>query len=525
MKLLASAATLLCVLILAPAALAAQPSDFELRAPDRASAKLSAPRAFNLVGLRWRGSALPDVELRVRRGHGWSRWQHVGVHGSGGSDPIWVGRARTLQYRLDRRVRGLRLHFVAVGKAKRRVRARASQAVDTPFPYVSRADWGASQCVPRNSPYHGEVKAVNVHHTVSLNDYSAAEAPQIVLAICRYHRNSNGWSDIGYNALVDKFGTIYEGRAGGLDQAVVGAQAQGFNSTTAGIANVGDYSSVAASPESLAATADYIRWKLGVHGQPVSGPVTIRSSGGSASRYPAGANVRLDRVNGHRDVGRTACPGNALYAQLDDIRAMVETGTAFVPAFTARVSAWLGDPRVDYGAIVPVTGYLGGADGGPLGGQTVELQVNSENRWRRARRVATTPDGSFATDLKPRKRMYVRVRYPGSSDLRGASSRRMLLRLRPVVSFTRRPKRARPWQRVVLKGVVAPRKRTVHVVLQQRIRNRWRKVGARRVRARCGRFRTSFVPAFRARYRYYAVVKSDLDTDRGASERHVLRVR
>jgi hypothetical protein len=155
----------------------------------------------------------------------------------------------------------------------------------------------------------------------------------------------------------------------------------------------------------------------------------------------------------------------------------------------------------------------------------VELQVNSENRWRRARRVATTPDGSFATDLKPRKRMYVRVRYPGSSDLRGAASRRMLLRLHPVVSFTRRPKRARPWQRVVLKGVVAPRKRTVHVVLQQRIRNRWRKVGARRVRARSGRFRTSFVPAFRARYRYYAVVKSDLDTDRGASDPHTLRVR
>ena len=523
MKLLASAAALVCALTLAPAAFAAQPADFELRAPDRASAKLSAPRAFNLVGLRWRGRALPDVELRVRRGHGWSRWQHVGVHGSGGSDPLWVGRARTVQYRLDRRVRGLRLHFVAVGE--RRVRARASQTVDTPFPYVSRADWGASQCMPRNSPDHGEVNAVNVHHTVSLNDYTPAEAPQIVLAICRYHRNSNGWSDIGYNALVDKFGTIYEGRAGGLDQAVVGAQAQGFNSTTAGIANIGDYSSVEASQESLAATADYIRWKLGVHGQPLSGPVTIRSSGGSASRYPAGANARLQRVNGHRDVGKTACPGDELYGQLDQIRALVESGTSFAPAFTARVSAWLGDSRVDYGTVVPVTGFLGGADGAPLGGQVVELQVNTESRWRTARRVAADADGSFATEIKPAKRMYVRLRYPGSTELRGAASRRMLLRLHPVVDFVRPRKRARPGERVRLRGTVAPRKRVVHVVLQQRIAGRWRKVGTRAVRARRGRFRTSFVPAFRARYRYYAAVKSDLDTDRGATERHVLRVR
>jgi hypothetical protein len=78
---------------------------------------------------------------------------------------------------------------------------------------------------------------------------------------------------------------------------------------------------------------------------------------------------------------------------------------------------------------------------------------------------------------------------------------------------------------VALKGTVRPRKRVVTVVLQQQIRGRWRKVGTRAVRTRRGRFATSFVPGFRARYRYYAVVRSDDDTDRGATEMLPLRVR
>src|SRR4051812_46382341 len=349
MKLLASLAALFCVVMPVSSAFAAEkPADFERAAPDLASARIVAPRAFNLVGLKWRGHAAPDVRIRVRRHSGWSDWKHLGVHGSGGSDPAWVGRARTVQYRLSRRVPGLRLHFVSVTKP--RVSARASQSTSTPFPYVTREQWGADQCRPRTSPEYGEVKAVAVHHTVSLNDYTPEEAPQIVLAICRYHRNSNGWNDIGYNALVDKYGTIYEGRAGGLDQAIVGAHAQGFNSQTAGIANIGDYSSVAAGDAALRATADYIRWKLGVHGQPLSGPVTLTSGGGPESRYTAGTKVTLERVSGHRDTGKTACPGDALYDQLDDIRALVESGAPFT-SFSARVTAALADQHADYGEV------------------------------------------------------------------------------------------------------------------------------------------------------------------------------
>jgi N-acetylmuramoyl-L-alanine amidase len=522
MKLLASAAALLCVLCLVPPARAAGAADFETRAPDRAAARIVAPRPFNLVGLHWRGNAGPDADLRIRRGGRWSRWQHLGVHGTGVSDPVWVGRARVVQYRLSRKVPGLRLHFVALGK--RRVRARAGQTTNTPFPYVSRADWGADQCPPRTGPEYGEVKAVHVHHTVSMNDYTPAEAPQIVLAICRYHRNSNGWNDIGYNALVDKYGTIYEGRAGGLDKAVIGAQAQGFNAQTAGVANIGDFTSAGASDAALAATATYIRWKLAVHGQPLFGPVTLTSAGGSASRYPAGAQVTVDRVLGHRDTGKTACPGDALYAQLADIRALVVSGTPFAtPA--AHVTAALADSDAAYGETVPVNGVLVGPDGIPLAGQAVAVQVNSDNAWRTARRVTTGADGAYATDLRPRKRMHVRVRYAGSSDVRAAASPQLLLRLRPVLAFTTPPTTAKRGRRLTVKGTVGPRKRVVDIVFQQEVSGRWRTVGRRAARTRRGRFSTSFTPAFRASYRYYAVARSDLDTDRGASGRIPLRVR
>jgi hypothetical protein len=547
-KLLAPAAALVCALVPATTALAAKPApvDFEL-APSAVheavkaasgavvSQRLATPRRFNLVGMRWRGRALPDIELRVRRGGRWSGWEHLhaepehnpdprrGERRAAGSEPLWVGRAGAVQYRLSRQVPGLRLHFVDVGVRPAKLRARAAQA--TPPPYVTRAQWGASQCPPRSAPDYGEVRTVHVHHTVSLNDYTPAEAPGIVLAVCRYHRNSNGWNDIGYNALVDKYGTLYEGRAGGLDQAVVGAQAQGFNSVSAGIANIGDHTSLPQTPEALSALASYIRWKLTVHGQPLAGPVTVTSAGGSASRYGAGARVTLERVIGHRDTGRTACPGAALYAQLPELRALVESGAvAPFQSFATRLTASLTDDSIDFGEPAPVSGALVDPNGLPLAGELLELQVASDGSWRTARRVTTGPDGVFFTELKPARRMYVRVRYPGRAPLRRASSLRLLLHLRPVILLSEPPRGGVRGEPLAIEGSVGPRKRLLRLVVQQLRGGRWRKVFASNVRARKGLFATSFTPARSGRYRYYLVAPSDLDTDRGATERFPLRV-
>jgi hypothetical protein len=152
------------------------------------------------------------------------------------------------------------------------------------------------------------------------------------------------------------------------------------------------------------------------------------------------------------------------------------------------------------------------------------VQTNADGTWVTSELLTTAPDGTFAGELRPRKRMYVRLRYPGQAQLAGATSVRLLLRLRPVVTLRRPASRGRRGVRVAVQGSVGPRKGRVHLVLQQRIHGRFRTVGVRVVRTRRGRFAASFVPAFRSLYRYAVVAKSDDDTDRGSTGWRMLRV-
>ena len=167
------------------------------------------------------------------------------------------------------------------------------------------------------------MKAAVVHHTVTANEYTRAQVPAAILAVCRFHRNTNGWNDIGYNFLVDRFGRLWEGRDGGIDEAVGGAHAQGYNSQTTGISNLGTFTSVPQTDAAIAAMARLIAWKLANHGVRTGGTTKITSAGGSSARYPAGYTRRFPKIIGHRDTGVTACPGEQLYYQLSDLRKRV----------------------------------------------------------------------------------------------------------------------------------------------------------------------------------------------------------
>lgn len=188
-------------------------------------------------------------------------------------------------------------------------------------PIVSRAAWTAGADHDQPPPrYDDEVVAVFIHHTDSPNDYDCAEAPANIRSVYEGQTSGRNWDDIGYNFVVDRCGTIYEGRAGGADRPVTGAHTQGFNHRTAGIAALGTFTAGVPVPSAMErAIAELAAWKLGLSGTDPRSEVRLVSSNG-ASRYAAGTTAVLPALAGHSDGYMTSCPGAALQARLPAIR-------------------------------------------------------------------------------------------------------------------------------------------------------------------------------------------------------------
>jgi len=490
---------------------------------------LRAPRRFDVLGLKWRSAAGPGhAEVRVRaRGGRWSAWTEAPVGddhaGDGrprvrGTDPVWAGGKDELQLRLARPVAGLRVHFVnatgtATPAARRLTAARAALAGVIRWAFapgiagaageqpaiVPRAEWGGDECAPRDAPQTGQVQMAFVHHTVGTNDYTPEQSPAIVLGICRYHRNANGWDDVGYNFLVDKYGTIFEGRAGGIDQAVVGAQAQGYNAVSTGVANLGTYQDAPQSDVAVEAIARLVAWKLPLHGVPVTGTVTVQSAGGSANRHPKGAPVTFERISGHRDGNATECPGAALYAQLPRLRELAAArapaiGTPTPPPAAVRapvprtITLTAATRRLAFPAPARLAGRMADAAGGPVPAAPVALQLLTADGFRTVQRLRTGPDGTFTAEVPTARNRAIRA----IRDVQGRgriASRTVPVSVAPALTAAA-PRRVRAGRRLVVTGTVAPRKGSVVVSAARQGRTGGFAVPVRlRVRTVDGRYR------------------------------------
>jgi hypothetical protein len=514
--------------------------------PGDRTAEVRTRRRFDLAGLEWRGASRVHAELRVpaRDGGGWTSWGHsdAGHDGPDGGrearagltvgNPVWTGGSRRVQIRLSRPVRGLRLRLVnTTGSATPAVRAKTrakvarkgafgsaaglpSTNVGTPA-IVPRSSWGASRCRPRTSPAYGSVKAAYVHHTVSLNGYSASRSASMVLGICLFHRNGNGWNDIGYGFLVDRFGRVFEGRAGGLDAPVVGAHAGGFNSESAGIAVLGNFTFSAPPRAAMDSLARVLAWKLSVHGVPARGRVTVTSLGGPSARYRYGRRVKVNRISGHRDVDLTSCPGGALYARLPALRRRV----ARLQAGVSRLDMAAAAGEVPYGSGVRVDGRLSVPEGTTPDGAQVELRRFDRGRETLLMTATAGPDGAWSADLPPLERsQFVRAVFAGDDGRPGVVSGLAYVAVLPQIELSVAPELTTAGSAVRASGAVRPGKRRVRITASRQAPDGSESPAlSRRVSARDGAYDAALALDEPGTYRVVTTAKADSRSLAGSS--------
>ncbi len=337
------------------------------------------PPGTTTVGVRTDTTA--DARVEIAAGSG----TFVEVHGIGShlTEPAWIGNARTVRVRL-RGAASAQLITVedrpTAAPTTQLQAARAPAGPGVPRPeIVLRAGWKADESLLRTGPVlFNRLGAVFVHHTVSANGYGPDDVAAMLRGIQRYHVVGRGWTDIGYNYLVDRFGRVYEGRAGGITANVRGAQVAGLNTGSAGIALLGSYGSEAPTAAQLDALASLVAWRLDVaHVDPLGRAHLL--SGGS-DRFGEGTVVTLDAISGHRDGGFTACPGDEVYRRLPALReavASVAQLRIFAPlAGPATLDPAVADGRTRFSAALstpsPWTITIRDAAGAPVRALTGE---------------------------------------------------------------------------------------------------------------------------------------------------------
>ncbi|MFL5893843.1 MAG: peptidoglycan recognition protein, partial [Thermoleophilaceae bacterium] len=415
-----------------------------------------------------------------RAGGRWSRWIAAPyAHGheaeSGGArrlltDPVWTGPADGFELRSSRELRGAQAHFVRTGSAGS---ARASavtlaqpQLAAGPGqpPIIARSSWATAACRPRRAAYFGEVDVAFVHHTAGANFYGRRQSAAIVRAICLFHRNVRGWNDVGYNFLVDRYGQIFEGRAGGIDEPLAGAQAGGYNLVSTGIAMIGTFDGFAPSRRALDALAHLIAWKLSLHGVDARGRTTVQVSpyGSGYSRYPAGAQVRLHRVAGHRDGDTTSCPGNALYRRLPAMRRRAAALQGPLSGLAAQRTA----AQFAYPSPASLSGVLT-SNGQPMPGAQIELQQRTVKGERTLATAATGDDGSWSAGATVAHNANLRALYRGAPGVSAVVSPAIAVAIAPQVTLSGDPQQTTAGGVVQFSGTIAPAKAKVTLVVSQ----------------------------------------------------------
>ncbi|MGI9598792.1 MAG: N-acetylmuramoyl-L-alanine amidase [Acidimicrobiales bacterium] len=180
-----------------------------------------------------------------------------------------------------------------------------------------RDTWGADLPVVGEIAAEDDVRFLLVHHTASRNDYGPDDVVGQIREFYGFHTGSEkGWPDVAYNFFVDRFGGIWEARAGSIDGPVRGDATGGSQGFALLCCLIGDHSQVEVSPEALDSMSRLLAWLAERHGVDTAPGATVEFTSRGSNRWPAGSAVTANTISGHRDMSQTACPGDFAYGLL-----------------------------------------------------------------------------------------------------------------------------------------------------------------------------------------------------------------
>ena len=330
---------------------------------------------FSLVGVTWDGVLVAKAyfQVRVHENSAWTPWTSLSdspdhdadptsleaLSARSGTDPLLTGEATGIQVRLrspsSALPRDLRISLInsqvsssdrALMAIQHNAVANTSNVVISPTGAVvakpriiSRADWGADETWrDAHLKYGTKIIAGFIHHTAGVANYTPEESPGIVRGLYYYYTHTKGYADIAYNYFVDKYGTIYEGRANcnlgatctDNSPPVIGAHTAGMNLNTFAVSVMGNFETTPVSAQEAAAisssVAQVMAWKIAPYGLDPNATARVPSNDTSGlSKYKSGTVASTPVISAHRDVGLTACPGKYLYPYVPAIREQIST--------------------------------------------------------------------------------------------------------------------------------------------------------------------------------------------------------
>lgn len=213
--------------------------------------------------------------------------------------------------------------------------AHRTQRIEALKPSIrGRDEWGADLPV---GPLTAEedVRFLLVHHTASSNDYGQEEVISTLRGFYKFHTGpERGWPDMAYNFAIDRFGDIWETRQGSIAGPVRGDATGGSQGFAILCSLIGNHDAEPVSQPAQASLVALLAWLSETYEIDTAPGSTIDFVSRGSNRWTAGQTVTARTISGHREMSKTACPGEFAFGLLDqdipqsvtNVRASVASG-------------------------------------------------------------------------------------------------------------------------------------------------------------------------------------------------------